>query len=124
MFLVQFLTICNDINTLNTRTYDVDGSKEACFRFWGTHHNKKIEKFNNKDNFSKCKKCWCKNMCMECVANMIDGYSTTISETGTFLNCQKQELMEYCIYRVIAISKNDNKLSKLVNNFERFIRYA
>lgn len=63
-------------------------------------------------------------MCMECVANMIDGYSTTISETGTFLNCQKQELMEYFIYRIIAISKNDNKLSKLVNNFERFIRYA
>lgn len=79
---------------MNTRTYNVDGSKEACFRFWGKHHSKRVEKFNNKDNFSRCKNCWCKNMCMECVANMIDGYSSIISETGTFLGCQKQELME------------------------------
>lgn len=63
-------------------------------------------------------------MCMECVANMIDGYSSIISETGVFLGCQKQELMEYCIYKIIAIAKDENKLFKLVNNFERFIRYA
>lgn len=118
------LSFCDDINTMNTRTYDVDGSKEACFRFWGKHHSKRVEKFNNKDNFSRCKNCWCKNMCMECVANMIDGYSSIISETGVFLGCQKQELMEYCIYKIIAIAKDENKLFKLVNNFERFIRYA
>lgn len=118
------LSFCDDINTMNTRTYDVDGSKKACFRFWGKHHSKRVEKFNNKDNFSRCKNCWCKNMCMECVANMIDSYSSIISETGVFLDCPKQELMEYCIYKIIAISKDKNKLVKLVNNFERFIRYA
>jgi len=61
---------------------------------------------------------------MECVANFIDGYSSIISENGEFLECHKQELMEYCIYKIIEVSKNKNEISKLVNNFERFIRYA
>ena len=38
-----------------TLTYDVDGSKKLCFRFWGTHNSPKAESFNNKDNFEKCK---------------------------------------------------------------------
>ncbi len=61
---------------------------------------------------------------MECVANMIDGYSSIISEEGKFIECKKQDLMEYCIYKIIELSKDKERLTKLVNNFERFIRYA
>ena len=63
-------------------------------------------------------------MCMECVANMIDGYSPIISENGTFMECKKQDLIEYCVYKISELSKDKERLSKLVNNFERFIRYA
>ena len=117
---------CDDINPENTITFDVDGTTKSCFRFWGTHSNDKVTQFNNnnKDNFSKCKDCWCKGMCMECVANMIDGYSPIISENGTFMECKKQDLIEYCVYKIIELSKDKERLSKLVNNFERFIRYA
>lgn len=115
---------CDDINPENTITFDVDGTTQSCFRFWGTHSNDKVTQFNNKDNFSKCKDCWCKGMCMECVANMIDGYSPIISENGTFMECKKQDLIEYCVYKIIELSKDKERLSKLVNNFERFIRYA
>ncbi|MET3557043.1 uncharacterized protein ABID29_000152 [Streptococcus rupicaprae] len=117
-------SFCDDIDPENTVTFDVDGTPKSCFRFWGTHNSDKVSLFNNKDNFEKCKNCWCKGMCMECVANMIDGYSPIISEDGQFLKCQKQDLMEYCVYQIIALSSDKVKLSKLVNNFERFIRYA
>jgi len=69
-------TFCDDIDPSNTITFDVDGSKKLCFRFWGSHNSPNVETFNNKDNFSKCKDCWCRGMCIECVANVIDGYST------------------------------------------------
>lgn len=117
-------SFCDDINPENTVTYDVGGDRKLCFRFWGTHTSDNIQRFNTKENFSQCKDCWCKGMCMECVANFIDGYSSIISENGEFLECHKQELMEYCIYKIIEVSKNKNEISKLVNNFERFIRYA
>ena len=32
-------TFCDDIDPSNTLTYDVDGSKKLCFRFWGTHNS-------------------------------------------------------------------------------------
>ncbi|AOD27346.1 radical SAM protein [Streptococcus thermophilus] len=117
-------TFCDDIDPSNTLTYDVDGSKKLCFRFWGTHNSPKAESFNNKDNFEKCKNCWCRGMCLECVANVIDGYSSVISEDGEFLECSKPELMEYCIKQIIYLSKDREKLSRLVNNFRGFIRYA
>lgn len=90
------------------------------------YYNKKdkVNLFNNKNKFESCRECWCRGMCMECVANFIDGYSSIINENGEFLSCNKQELMEYCIYKIIKIAKHKEKLSKLVNNFERFIRYA
>ena len=110
-------TFCDDIDPSNTLTYDVDGSKKLCFRFWGTHNSPKAESFNNKDNFEKCKNCWCRGMCLECVANVIDGYSSVISEDGEFLECSKPELMEYCIKQIIYLSKDREKLSRLVNNF-------
>lgn len=84
-------TFCDDIDPSNTLTYDVDGSKKLCFRFWGTHNSPKAESFNNKDNFEKCKNCWCRGMCLECVANVIDGYSSVISEDGEFLECSKPD---------------------------------
>ena len=117
-------TFCDDIDPSNTLTYDVDGSKKLCFRFWGTHNSPKAESFNNKDNFEKCKNCWCRGMCLECVANVIDGYSSVISEDGEFLECSKPELMEYCIKQIIYLSKDREKLSRLVNNFRGYIRYA
>lgn len=117
-------SFCDDIDPETTITFDVDGSIKSCFRFWGTHNSDKVTQFNNKDNFSKCRDCWCKGMCMECVANMIDGYSSIISEEGQFIECKKQDLMEYCIYKIIELSKDKERLTKLVNNFERFIRYA
>ncbi|WP_172964147.1 streptosactin maturase GggB [Streptococcus constellatus] len=120
----ESISFCDDINPENTVTYDVDGSKKLCFRFWGTHNNDKVNLFNNKNKFESCRECWCRGMCMECVANFIDGYSSIINENGEFLSCNKQELMEYCIYKIIKIAKHKEKLSKLVNNFERFIRYA
>lgn len=117
-------TFCDDIDPSNTITYDVDGSKKLCFRFWGTHNSPRAEIFNNKDSFEKCKNCWCRGMCLECVTNIIDGYSSVISEDGEFIECSKPELMEYCIKQIIYLSKDKEKLSKLVNNFRRFIRYA
>ncbi|MFC3927890.1 streptosactin maturase GggB [Streptococcus caprae] len=117
-------SFCDDIDPETTMTFDVDGTSKSCFRFWGTHNSDKVSLFNNKENFSKCKECWCKGMCMECVANMIEGYSPIISEKATFIECKKQDLMEYCIYKIIELSKDKDTLSKLVNNFERFIRYA
>lgn len=117
-------SFCDDINPVTTITFDVDGTPKSCFRFWGTHNSDKVTQFNNKNNFSQCKDCWCKGMCMECVANMIDGYSPIISEEGSFMKCKKQDLMEYCVYKIIELSKDKETLSKLVNNFERFIRYA
>lgn len=63
-------------------------------------------------------------MCMECVANFIDGYSSIISDEGRFIECQKQELMEYCVHKIISLSQESDSLPKLVNNFGRFIRYA
>lgn len=117
-------SFCDDIDPETTITFDVDGTVKSCFRFWGTHNSDKVSHFNNKDNFTKCKDCWCKGMCVECVANMIDGYSPIISEEGQFIDCRKQILMEYCIYKIIELSQDKERLSKLVNNFERFIRYA
>lgn len=117
-------TFCDDIDPSNTITFDVDGSKKLCFRFWGSHNSPNVETFNNKDNFSKCKDCWCRGMCIECVANVIDGYSTIINENGEFIECHKPELMEYCIQQIIYLSRDKERLSKLVNNFRRFIRYA
>ena len=124
IFKSKIESFCDDINPETTITFDVDGSTKSCFRFWGTHSSDKVTQFNNKDNFSKCKDCWCRGMCMECVANMIDGYSSIISEEGKFIECKKQDLMEYCIYKIIELSKDKERLTKLVNNFERFIRYA
>ncbi len=63
-------------------------------------------------------------MCLECVANIIDGYSSVINEDGQFIECHKPELMEYCIKEIIYLSQDQSKISKLVNNFKRFIRYA
>ncbi|WP_311155088.1 radical SAM protein [uncultured Streptococcus sp.] len=117
-------TFCDDIDPSNTITFDVDGSKKLCFRFWGSHNSPNAEMLNNKDNFSKCKDCWCRGMCIECVANVIDGYSTVINENGEFMECHKPELMEYCIQQIIYLSRDKERLSKLVNNFRRFIRYA
>ncbi|HBQ09397.1 MAG TPA: radical SAM protein, partial [Lactobacillus sp.] len=45
-------------------------------------------------------------------------------EDGEFLECSKPELMEYCIKQIIYLSKDREKLSRLVNNFRGFIRYA
>ena len=117
-------TFCDDIDPSNTITFDVDGSKKLCFRFWGTHNSSKAELFNNKEYFQQCKDCWCKGMCLECVANIIDGYSSVINEDGQFIECHKPELMEYCIKEIIYLSQDQSKISKLVNNFKRFIRYA
>lgn len=61
---------------------------------------------------------------MECVANMIDGYSSIVGENGNFLECHKQELFEYCVTKILELSYSSNNLSKLVNNFGGFIRYA
>lgn len=124
IFKNKIKSFCDDIDPDTTVTFDVDGSLKSCFRFWGTHNSDKVSEFNNKENFSMCKDCWCKGMCMECVANMIDGYSQIISENGQFIDCRKQDLMEYCIYKIIELSRDKEQLSKLVNNFERFIRYA
>lgn len=55
---------------------------------------------------------------------LLDGYSSVISEDGEFLECSKPELMEYCIKQIIYLSKDREKLSRLVNNFRGFIRYA
>ncbi|GGE30674.1 streptosactin maturase GggB [Streptococcus himalayensis] len=124
IFKSKTKSFCDDIDPETTVTFDVDGTRKSCFRFWGTHNSDKVAQFNNKDTFAQCKDCWCKDMCMECVANMIDGYSQIISEEGKFLECQKQDMMEYCIYKIIELSKDKNRLSKLVNHFERFLRYA
>lgn len=117
-------SFCDDINPDYTVTYDVDGSTKSCFRFWGTHNSEKVKFFNDKNNFQSCRDCWCKGMCMECVANFSDGYSSIISDEGRFIECQKQELMEYCVHKIISLSQESDSLSKLVNNFGRFIRYA
>ena len=51
-------------------------------------------------------------------------YSSVINEDGQFIECHKPELMEYCIKEIIYLSQDQSKISKLVNNFKRFIRYA
>lgn len=118
-------TFCDDISPKKSVTFDVDGTQKSCFRFWGTHDfNDKAIEINNKDGFKECNECWCRGMCMECVANIIEGYSSIIDENGKFLKCDKQNLMEYCVQRILELSLNHDRLYKLVNNFDNFIRYA
>ena len=61
------------------------------------------------------------------ITEKIDGTNGCIfigGEDGEFLECSKPELMEYCIKQIIYLSKDREKLSRLVNNFRGFIRYA
>lgn len=115
---------CEDINPNNSYSFDVNADLRDCFRFYGNNEPADIEYVNDKNNFKECRECWCKGICMQCVADIVEGYSSVYDKNLNFKKCEKKELIQYSIEEIVRISKNSKKLKALVNNFARFIRYA
>lgn len=115
---------CEDINLDNSFSFDVNSELRECFKFFGNNKSTNIAYLNNKDNFNECKECWCKGICMQCVADIVQGYSSVYDKDMNLKQCNKKELIQYSIEQIIKISRNSEKLKALVNNFVRFIRYA
>ena len=125
IFKTSIKHFCDDIMPENGMAIDVTGKNYRCFRFWGKDlTDKEIDFHNAKESIDLCKNCEFKGMCMECTANKIDGYKTKLRTAISSIICDKQKLFEYIIERIVLLSKDQNKLKCLVNNFPNFIQYA
>ena len=65
---------CKELCDNYSNVYDYNGDIYPCIRLIGTHlkSDPVIEKYNIKSN-EKCKNCWAKNICRDCVADIILG---------------------------------------------------
>lgn len=108
---------CKELANNYSNVYDFNGEKYSCIRLLGKYkiNADEIKKANEK-SFDLCKKCWCKNFCNICVAEVllnVDDYPCSNEKS-----CKNQELYEYALRKVLELYHNNIKdFQALINNY-------
>ena len=107
---------CNELQNDYSRVYDYNGEIYPCIRLIGTHKtgDDLICKFNKKSS-DNCRKCWAREFCHDCTADIILG---NVKPSYVNKNCHKKILYKYTIEKLLEIFHNDSALfNELVNKF-------
>lgn len=107
---------CNELKDGYSRVYDYNGDIYPCIRLIGTHKSddELVMKCNSKDN-DKCSKCWAKNFCTDCVADVILG---NVKAPYTSSKCYKKILYNYALRKCIELNHcNPDKFKTILNNY-------
>ena len=114
---------CDDLMD-SSITYDYDGKKYSCFRFWNdeqmqlpkTGGVQVINKANNKDNYRVCKTCWARNLCKVCIAAILQGVGDYPFDNE---KCVDQQAYEMVLLELIKYIES-GKHNEIATNFDRF----
>ncbi len=107
---------CKELNGDYSRVYDYNGDIYPCIRLIGTHKSGdlKVKSCNNK-NHEQCEKCWAKNICRDCVADVV---LDNVKAPYIARMCYKKQLYLYALNKAIAYYHNDSeKFNKLLSNY-------
>ncbi len=107
---------CKELKNGYSRVYDYNGDIYPCIRLIGTHSSADpiIEECNCKDN-ENCKNCWAKNLCRDCVADIILG-----NVKAPYMNsrCYKKSLYNYALKKCLELNHyNPEKFKVIINNY-------
>lgn len=107
---------CKELDRSLSIVYDYNGDKYPCVRLLGSFklNDPKLCHANKKTN-SKCLKCWAKNMCTFCTADVLLGNKEFPYKR---LNCPSKVIYKYTIKKLLYILKHDEeKLNTIVSNY-------
>ena len=107
---------CNELVNGYSRVYDYNGDLYSCIRLLGTHKadDSLICKYNVKQD-EKCLKCWARNFCHDCTADLVLG---NVKPTYLSRICYKKIIYKYAIQKLLELYHSDIKLfNKVVDNF-------
>ena len=107
---------CKELTNGYSCVYDYNGDIYPCIRLIGTHKAEDpiIKKCNSKTN-EQCSKCWAKNICRDCVADVILG---NVNAPYLARSCYKKKLYLYALTRCIQMNhENPGKFKVIINNY-------
>lgn len=107
---------CKELTNGYSCVYDYNGDIYPCIRLIGTHKadDPIIKKCNSKTN-EQCSKCWAKNVCRDCVADVILG---NVNAPYLARSCYKKKLYLYALTRCIQMNhENPEKFKVIINNY-------
>ncbi len=107
---------CKELTNGYSRVYDYNGDIYPCIRLIGQHKSNDpiIEKCNSKTN-EKCSKCWAKNICRDCVADVVLG---NVNAPYIAKTCYKKKLYTYALTRCVQEYHDDpEKFKVIINNY-------
>ncbi len=121
-------TYCDDLLSSNSISYDYNGDKYNCFRFWGDQKYKitneiisnLIEKENNKDNNIICTNCWAKKICKICTAAIKQGVDRLPISND---RCGQKEMYELVMCRLIELIQSEKHTILAKNFLDNFLIY-
>lgn len=107
---------CKELEEDYSRVYDYNGDVYSCVRLLGDfkRNDKRIKQNNSKDK-EQCNKCWAKNLCRDCVADVILG---NVKAPYLSNRCFKKTIYKYALFKVIELYHRDVDLFNIfVSNF-------
>lgn len=107
---------CKELANNMSIVYDYNGEKYPCVRLLGAFKlNDPILCATNKKTNSRCKKCWAKNLCTFCTADVLLKNKTFPYKK---LYCSSKTLYKYTIKKLLILLKtNEEKLNKIIENY-------
>ncbi len=127
-FQAKTKTFCDDLLSKYSITYDYNGEKYNCFRFWNDAtysikngiDDERIMKANDKNQYYQCADCWAKNMCKICIAAVLQGDDALPFNEE---RCANREAFEIVLHEVAAIVAQGQQTNLVRNYKDSFVFY-
>jgi uncharacterized protein len=110
---------CKELADNYSTVFDYNKDEYNCIRLLGTFSkdSEEIKLINSKQN-NVCKKCWCKNICSLCVADVLLGNTELPYKNKS---CDYKVVYEYAIQKVINIlDTSETQFATFINNYYSF----
>lgn len=107
---------CKELSQQMTVVFDYNGEKYPCVRLLGLFplDDPVLCKTNEKSN-NMCKKCWAKNLCTFCTADVL--LKNSKLPCGK-IYCSSRKLYHYTIKKFLKLFKaNEEKLNAIISNY-------
>lgn len=107
---------CRELDRNLSIVYDFNGDKYPCVRLLGAFKigDEKLCSCNLKNNI-RCKKCWAKNLCTFCTADVL---LKNKKFPYTQIACSNKKLYKYTLKKIIELMLTDQeKLSIIISNY-------
>ncbi len=107
---------CKELKSGYSRVYDYNGDVYPCIRLIGKYKSDDliVEKCNTKTN-KQCSTCWAKNICRDCVADVI---LKNINAPYISRSCYKKKLYLYTLTKCVKMNhENPEKFKIIINNY-------